>query len=1046
MTNMSNVGQIERETQNRVVKLFRDRLDFEYLGNWEYREQNANVEVDLLMANLRKRGYDDNLINRAMDRLKSDASLGGGRDLYEANQDVYRLLRYGVKVKPGVGEQTETVWLIDWAHPEDNDFGVAEEVTVAAQHTKRPDLVLYINGIAVCTIELKRSKVAVSEGIRQTIGNQKAHFIQPFFTTVQLVMAGNDVEGLRYAVIDTPEKYWLQWRLTSDIDPTTRKQIDSDSTGIEEWLDQALAQTCGKPRLLEMIHDFMVFDAGVKKTCRPNQYFGVKAAQDRIRMREGGMIWHSQGSGKSLTMVWLAKWIRENQKDARVLLITDRTELDDQIEGVFNGVNEQIYRTTSGGDLLATLNQSEPWLICSLIHKFRGSEDDPQRDQAEVDFVAELQAMLPADFRSKGNLFVFVDEAHRTQSGKMHAAMKQIMPQAMFIGFTGTPLLKKDKETSIETFGSFIHTYKFDEAVEDGVVLDLRYEARTIDQDLTSPAKIDAWFEAKTKGMTDLSKAELKRRWGTMQKVVSSEPRARQIVDDILFDMEIKPRLMNGRGNAILVGSSIYQACKFYELFCQAGFKGKCAIVTSYNPQAGDIAKEDSGEGATERLRQYEIYRQMLADHFNEPADTAVSKVELFEKQVKERFVKSPGQMRLLIVVDKLLTGFDAPSATYLYIDKKMQDHGLFQAICRVNRLDGDDKDYGYIVDYRDLFKSLNKAVTDYTGEALDGYDKADIEGLLSDRVEKAREDLDEALERIRALCELVEPPKNTLQYQKYFCAADPGSAEQLKANESKRVELYKSVATLIRVYANLANEMEVAGYTAAEAVAIKQEVAHYANVRDEVKLGAGENVDFKQYEAGMRRLLDTYISAEPSEVISNFGDAGLIELIVNLGAGALEKLPDGIRKDPEAVAETITNNIRKVIIDERPLNPKYYDRMSELLDAILEERRKGSLEYKDYLAKLVDHAAKVGKAESDTEYPAWADNGGRRALVDFFYPEQNLALEVDKAVLESKPDSWVGNPLKERKVKRAIKAVVPPDFDRLSELVELVKARHEYR
>ena len=309
----------------------------------------------------------------------------------------------------------------------------------------------------------------------------------------------------------------------------------------------------------------------------------------------------------------------------------------------------------------------------------------------------------------------------------------------MFIGFTGTPLLKKDKETSIETFGSFIHTYKFDEAVEDGVVLDLRYEARTIDQDLMAPDKVDKWFEAKTKGMTDLSKAELKKRWGTMQKVVSAEPRARQIVNDILLDMDTKPRLMDGRGNAMLVGSSIYQACKFYELFCQAGFKGKCAIITSYEPQAGDISKEDSGEGATERLRQYDIYRQMLADHFNESADQAVNKVELFEKQVKEKFVNEPGQMRLLIVVDKLLTGFDAPSATYLYIDKKMQDHGLFQAICRVNRLDGDDKDYGYIVDYRDLFNSLETAITDYTSGALDGYAKEDIKGLLSDRIEKAR-------------------------------------------------------------------------------------------------------------------------------------------------------------------------------------------------------------------------------------------------------------------------------------------------------------------
>jgi type I restriction enzyme R subunit len=1028
---VSNVGQPERKAQDRVVELFRKSLGYDYLGNWGYREGNSNIEVQLLVQNLRARGYSNKLISKAIDRLKSDASLGGGRDLYEANRDVYGLLRYGVKVKAGVGEQTDTVWLIDWEHPEANHFGLAEEVTVPGQHTKRPDIVLYVNGIAFGTIELKRSKVAVSEGIRQTIGNQRPEFIRSFFTTVQLVMAGNDVEGLRYSVIDTPEKYWLAWREPSEIaDP----------------LDRSLTQLCSKERLLELVHDFMVFDAGQKKTCRHNQYFGVKEAQKRIAQREGGIIWHTQGSGKSLTMVWLAKWIRENQPDGRVLLITDRAELDDQIEKVFLGVNESIYRTTSGADMLTTLNAGKEWLICSLVHKFRGPENGAARDKAEGEFIRELNSTVPKDFYAKGNIFVFVDEAHRTQSGKMHDAMKALMPGAMFIGFTGTPLLKEDKKTTIERFGSYIHTYTFDEGVADGVVLDLRYEARNIDQELTSPQKVDQWFEAKTRGMTDLSRAELKKRWGTIQKVVSSEPRARQIVNDILLDMEIKPRLSDGRGNAILVSSSIYQACKFYELFCQAGFKGKCAIVTSYVPRAGDIAKEDSGHGATERLRQYEIYRRMLSDHFSEPVDKAMNRVEEFEKEVKKRFLENPGQMRLLIVVDKLLTGFDAPSATYLYIDKKMTDHSLFQAICRVNRLDGDDKDYGYIVDYRDLFSSLKSAIKDYTAGALDGYEKKDIEGLLSDRIEKAREDLDEALEKIRALCEPVEPPKNTLQYQQYFCARENGNAEQLKANEPKRVELYKAVAAVTRAYSNLANEMSAAGYSDAEAIAIQEEIAHYTNVRQEIKLGAGEDVDFKQYEAGMRHLLDTYITAKPSEVVSDFQDAGLIQLIVERGPGALDKLPEGIKNDPEAVAETITNNMRKLIIDERAMNPKYYDKMSELLDGLLEERRQGALEYKDYLAKLLEHATKLGKEESDAEYPQWASNGARRALIDFFHPSTEIAVEVDTTIQHTKPDSWVGNPIKEKKVKRALAQALPDDFERLDELFELVKARHEYR
>jgi len=346
----------------------------------------------------------------------------------------------------------------------------------------------------------------------------------------------------------------------------------------------------------------------------------------------------------------------------------------------------------------------------------------------------------------------------------------------VFIGFTGTPLLKADKQRSIEVFGRYIHTYKFDEAVADKVVLDLRYEARDIDQNITSQAKIDQWFEAKTKGLTDLAKAQLKRRWGTMQKVLSSRSRLEKIAADILIDMAVRDRLVSGRGNALLVSGSIYEACQFYELFNKTDLKGKCAIVTSYAPHTADIKGEESGEGDTDNVEKYQTYRQMLAYWFNEPPETAVNKVEAFEKAAKKKFIEEPGQMKLLIVVDKLLTGFDAPPATFLYIDKQMQDHGLFQAICRVNRLDGDDKEYGYIVDYKDLFKSLEGAVHDYTSGAFDAYDKADVAGLLKDRLGEGREHLEEALEAVRALCEPVAPPKDSPAHLRYFCAKDSGN------------------------------------------------------------------------------------------------------------------------------------------------------------------------------------------------------------------------------------------------------------------------------
>lgn len=999
------------------MKLFRDKLGYACLGDWADREGNANIEQELLRGWLTKQKIDEALISRAMHVLEKTAGDLSKR-LYDRNKSVYDLLRYGVKVKPEVGENTQTVWLIDWKNPEKNDFAIAEEVTIkgadAKANTKRPDIVLYVNGIALGVLELKRSTVSVAQGIRQNLDNQKPVFIEHFFSTLQLVMAGNDTEGLRYGSIETQEKYYLTWK---------------EESPVENLLDRSLSQVCNKARFLELIHDFIVFDAGVKKLCRHNQYFGARAAREFVLRREGGIIWHTQGSGKSLTMVWLTKWLRENRKDARVLIITDRTELDEQIEKVFLGVNEEIYRTKSCADLIATLNNTTPWLCCSLIHKFGAREDG--EEVGDVDkYIEDLRKDLPKDFLAKGDLYVFVDECHRTQSGRLHDAMKEILPNAMFLGFTGTPLLKADKKKSIEVFGRYIHTYKFDEAVKDKVVLDLRYEARDIDQNITSQKKIDQWFEAKTRGLTDLARAQLKQRWGTMQKVFSSRDRLEMIVADIMMDMANKPRLMDGRGNAMLVAGSIYEACKFYELFSQTDLAGKCAIVTSYSPTPASIKGEESGEGQTEKLRQYDIYKKMLADWFKEDPEEAVRKAEQFEKEVKEKFITDPGQMKLLIVVQMLLTGFDAPSATYLYIDQQMQDHGLFQAICRVNRLDGDDKEYGYIIDYKDLFKSLEGAVKDYTSAAFDRYDKADVAGLLQDRVEKARGDLEEAWEAIKALCEPVEAPKDTAAHLRYFCGKKAGDAGQLKENEQKRLALYKLTASFLRRYANIANELEAAGFDPAEIAKLRADVEHYDSVRNEVKLASGDYIDLKMYEPAMRHLIDTYIRADESEKIFAFDDLSLVELIVERGADAVESLPKGIRENQQAVAETIENNVRKLIIDEHPVNPKYYERMSKLLDALIAQRRQEAIDYRKYLEKIVELTK---QAKQGVAYPKVLDTRAKRSLYDNLDKNEALAIAVDKAIQASRQADWIGNKLKIKLVKNAIKSVLEYNFGQVS-------------
>ena len=924
------------------------------------------------------------------------------------------------------------MWLIDWKNPEANDFAIAEEVSIKGENKKCPDIVLYVNGIALGVIELKRSSVSVSEGIRQNLDNQKKDFIRNFFTTMQLVMAGNDTQGLRYGTIETPEKYYLEWK----------EEIEN---GYSHKLDFHLSRVCNKARFLQIIHDFIVFEAGIKKSCRHNQFFGIEAAKRHIARREGGIIWHTQGSGKSLTMVWLAKWIRENVKDARVLIVTDRTELDEQIEKVFTGVEEDIYRTKSGADLVATLNQPNPWLVCSLVHKF-GRQSDSENDTATDEFIAELKKSLPSDFKAKGDLFVFVDECHRTQSGKLHEAMKSILPEAMFVGFTGTPLMKKDKKKSVEVFGPYIHTYKFDEAVADGVVLDLRYEARDIDQNVTSQKKVDEWFEAKTRGLSRLAKTQLKQKWGTMQKVLSSKSRLQQIVNDILLDMDTKPRLMDGYGNAMLVCSSVYQACKAYEMFSQTDLAGKVAIVTSFQPTAASIKGEETGEGLTEKLFKYDIYRKMLADYFEQPEDKAANRVEEFEKEVKKQFIDEPGQMRLLIVVDKLLTGFDAPSATYLYIDKQMADHNLFQAICRVNRLDGDDKEYGYIIDYKDLFRSLDKAISDYTQGAFDGYDKEDVAGLLKDRLEQAKLDLDNALEMVRALCEPVKAPRNTEDYIYYFCGKSGLNQDELTEKEALRLTLYQNVAKLLRAFANIANEMPDAGYSAQDVDSIRTEVAHFEKVRDEVKLASGDLVEMKRFEPAMRHLLDMYIRADDSEVLMDFEELGLIELIVEKGADAVEALPDSIRKNQEAMAETIENNVRKTIVDENPVNPKYYEQMSVLLDELIELRRQKAIEYQEYLEKIRELSRKVIRPEQTAaNYPPSMDSNPKRAFYDNFGQDELLATKIDSAIRYTKKADWVGDRFKEREIANAVREETTGYEVDIQGVMELAKAQKEY-
>ncbi|MBK9293902.1 MAG: HsdR family type I site-specific deoxyribonuclease [Oligoflexia bacterium] len=1017
------IGKPERATQNRVVNLFKEELGYINLGNWEDRENNSNIEVDLLTTYLKKAGYKDEQVNRAIYQLQVEANKHD-RSLYQNNKEVYSLLRYGVSVKIDASKPSETIKFINWAEPLKNDFAIAEEVTLKGPKERRPDLVLYVNGIAFGVLELKNSRVTIGDGIRQLISNQQPEFNDWFFTTSQILFAGNDSEGLRYGTILTPEKYYLAW-----------KEDEEENDRLK--LDKYLLKMCDKKRILEIMHDFVLFDGGVKKLPRVHQYFGIKAAQDHVQDRKGGIIWHTQGSGKSIVMVLLAKWILENKPNARIAIITDRDELDDQIERVFRDAGEKdIYRTSSGKDLVKQLGKATPRLLCSLVHKFG------QRDVEDVNWDAFIKELKEQGGKAVGDFFVFVDECHRTQSGRLHEAMTAIMPNAAFIGFTGTPLLKKDKDTSVKVFGGYIGTpYKFSDAVEDKVVLDLLYEARDIDQKLTSEGKIDQWFDAKTKGLNSWQKDALKKKWATMQKLVTAKSRMEKVVTDIIFDFGTKPRLSNDRGNAILVASSILDACKYYNLFQKTEFGRRCGIITSYEPKTQNITTKNTGTNTkTDEEIIFDTYEEIIKNVQPEPG---LTKAETYEKKTKALFIKEPANMKLLIVVSKLLTGFDAPSCTYLYIDKHMEDHGLFQAICRTNRLDGDDKDFGYIVDYKDLFKKVEKAIAVYSSELDHSAEGSDPAVMMKNRIDKAKERLDQAIESMVLVLEPIPAPKGELQSIHYFCGNSEIESD-LKEKEPLRASLYKTTAEFARSYANLADDMDTAGYADTDIARIKGQLGLAVDLRDLIRRASGEELDLKAYEADMRHLIDNYIQADDPEKISNFDDISLLELIVKSGIADAIVQKMGKRKvGKESSAEIIENNVRRKIIQERLNDPAYFDQMSKLLDEVIKFRKEKAENYEKYLKKIEELAKKVQTGKSGST-PSSLKSNGQRALYNNLRNNEALALQIDNAVRSVRPADWRGNVPRENIIKKALWDILQNDSE-VERIFQIIANQREY-
>lgn len=923
--------------------------------------------------------------HEAMRRLKPTPDRRKG--LKVTNQEIYDTLVLGTTITKTIDGDSKSYSFrfIDWQNPKNNAFHVTAEFAVertGSTETKRCDIVAFINGIPFVVIENKRPTESLAKADSQLIGYQQEDRIPQLFHFAQLLMVMNRVDA-RYATVGTPKKFWHAWRdeevaeddVLSAINSERLKgeidQIDDmlsgddksaddhdinrplgfaeeqaifagDFANAREYFsalrdeggrvvtvqDRMIMALCRPDRLLDLVRRFTVFDGGMRKIARHQQFFGIRKAVERIKQfdvsgtRKGGVIWHTQGSGKSLTMVMLGRALALDPGivNPRLIIVTDRDDLDKQIKDTFKSCDMEPKRATSGADLLQLIRNKTP-LITTIINKFD-------------------TALRNGDFADEdANVFVLVDESHRSQIGKFGGhgqfamKMRRLLPKACYLGFTGTPLLKKDKNT-LSTFGGLIHKYAIDEAVADGAVVPLLYEGRMVEQKVSGEV-IDKWFEKISGGLTDEQKADLKRKFSRLDALNKTTQAIRAKAFDI---SEHYRQHWQGTGfKAQLVAPSKSAAIRFKEVLDEIGHVSSAVIIS---PPDDNEDNEETDQESKDLVRIF--WGKMMARHKTE---------DEYNRQLIEDF-KGTGDPEILIVVSKLLTGFDAPRNTVLYICKPLKEHNLLQAIARVNRLfeaeDGGEKEFGVIIDYEGLLGELDKALTTYS--AFEGYENAD----LAETVHDVREEIRRLPQLHDQLWDLFKPVRNKKDMEQF---------EQLLADEAIRHDFYERLKAFSRcLHISMSSDKLLDVFDEKKIDQFKRDWKQFAELKRAIQIRYQEIVDVKEFEPKIRKLLDDHVVAMPAETV--------IELININDPDALNAAIEDSGVSAASKADRIASATRRAITEKMDQDPTLYLAFSELLTQTISDYRAKRLSEREYLRSVVDLAAKVAARDRGANVP----------------------------------------------------------------------------